>query len=510
MKKGRLNIVGIGPGNDAHVTPAVLRAIQEADLVIGYTTYIGLVKHHLVGKQVTRTGMTEEVGRAQTAIDVAKEGKIVTLISSGDAGVYGMAGLVFEVLKKIGWKRGDPPEIKMIPGVTADSSCASLIGAPLVHDTARISLSDLLTPWSVIENRLEYAAKGDFVITLYNPASGRRQRQIVEASKIIKRHRPGTTPVALVKSAYRKQQDVRLSDLDRFLDYEIGMNTTVIIGSTNTFVYEGFMITPRGYTNKYSLEDASLKEGQRKGFSLRSVGDLQSRENANDSRINLNITKIDGAFVKTSTSVMEVKENREESSKSSTLSDTPTFSKRMDSSITSKTMNQDSSAINAKETLHLLSQIQKRDVQKNLESVDPGKNTLAYIGRLGGGIIFHTLEKFYIVGKLKTPTRFEDFGFADPGEYGGKYLELNITDFEKVRKFIFEFLMIVPKEISPGEIYERFVIHRNSSVSERLLTYAKSESETVFLNGQEYTDISWLGTLPLEVWNLVRGIILKC
>lgn len=267
MQIGRLNIVGIGPGNDAHITPAVLQAIREADLVIGYATYIGLVKHHLVGKQVTQTGMTEEVSRAQAAIDAAKEGKIVTLISSGDAGVYGMAGLVFEVLRQIGWKRGDSPEIKMIPGITADSSCASLIGAPLIHDTARISLSDLLTPWSVIENRLECAAKGNFVITLYNPASGRRQRQIVEASKIIKRHRSGTTPVALVKSAYRKQQNVRLSDLDHFLDYEIGMNTTVIVGSSNTFVYEDFMITPRGYTNKYSLKDSSLKKDRKRIFS---------------------------------------------------------------------------------------------------------------------------------------------------------------------------------------------------------------------------------------------------
>ncbi|EMY78454.1 precorrin-3B C(17)-methyltransferase [Leptospira weilii serovar Ranarum str. ICFT] len=507
MKKGRLNIVGIGPGNDAHITPAVLQAIREADLVIGYAAYIELVKHHLGGKQVTQTGMTEEVGRAQTAIDVAKEGKIVTLISSGDAGVYGMAGLVFEVLKKIGWRRKDPPEIKMFPGVTADSSCASLIGAPLVHDTARISLSDLLTPWSVIENRLECAAKGDFVITLYNPASGRRQRQIVEASKIIKRHRPGTTPVVLVKSAYRKQQDVRLSDLDHFLNYEIGMNTTVIVGSANTFVYEGFMITPRGYTNKYSLEDTSLREGQRRGFSLRSAGDLQSRENSNDSRINLNVTKIQGAFVKKSTSVMKTEENQNEFSESSATRDA---SIEIHSSVASTTMNQDSSAINAMATLGILSQIQKRDVHKEIRSVNPENNTLAYIGRLGGGILFRTLEKFYIVGKLKNPTRFEDYGFADPEEYGGKYSKLNITDFEKVRIFRFEFLMVVPNEILPEEIYERFVIHRNSSVSERLLTYTKSESERVFLNGQEYTDISWLGTLPLEVWNLVRGVILKC
>lgn len=358
MKRGRLNIVGIGPGNDEHITPAAFHAIQEADLVIGYVTYINLVKHQLVGKQVTQTGMTEEIDRAQEAVNTAKEGKIVTLVSSGDAGVYGMAGLVFEVLRKMGWKKEESPEIKIIPGITADSSCASLIGAPIIHDTARISLSDLLTPWSVIENRLKCAAQGDFVITLYNPASGRRQRQIVEASKIIKRHRSGDTPVALIKSAYRKQQNVFLSDLDNFLNYEIGMNTTVIVGSSNTFVYEGFMITPRGYTNKYSLEDASLKEGQKKGFSLRTIEDLKSNTNLEGTSLNLNVTKIRGAFIKKSTSIVSDRE----------LSKSPASITNVTPSLTttdsSKIQSQDSSAIKAIKTLDLLSKIQKEVLKK--------------------------------------------------------------------------------------------------------------------------------------------------
>ncbi|PJZ57367.1 precorrin-3B C(17)-methyltransferase [Leptospira barantonii] len=501
MKKGKLNIVGIGPGNDAHITPAVLHAIQEADLVIGYATYIGLVKHHLVGKQVTRTGMTEEVGRAQAAVESAKEGKIVTLISSGDAGVYGMAGLVFEVLRKSGWKRNDSPEVKMIPGVTADSSCASLVGAPLVHDMARISLSDLLTPWSVIENRLECAAKGDFVITLYNPASGRRQRQIVEASKIIKRHRPGTTPVALVKSAYRRQQNVQLSDLDNFLDYEIGMNTTVIVGSTNTFVYEGFMITPRGYTNKYSLDDASVKEGQRRGFSLRSEGDLQSRIDSSETPIQLNITKIQGAFVRTSTSIIESEENP---------NGVVTQTENEIDSQTFLTQNVDSSARTAIQALETLSQIREQDSARSFKSVNPENSTLAYIGRLGGGILFKSSDKFYIVGRLKIPTRFEDYGFADPGDYGGRYSELKVIDSNRVQKLDFEFGMILQNEIHPREIYDKFLIHRNSSVSERLLAYAKTESGKFVLNRTEYSDISWLGAMPSDVWTLVRGVILKC
>ncbi len=264
---GILYVVGIGPGAQDHATPAALKAIAESQLVVGYSTYIRLVRHLLEGKEIIKTGMTEEIGRARAAIERAKDGATVSLISSGDAGVYGMAGLVFQVLKEMGWKKGDSPELRLIPGMTALNSCASLVGAPLVHDSCSISLSDLLTPWSVIEKRIEAAASADFVIGLYNPASGRRTRQIVEAQAIVRRHREGSTPVALVKSAYRDMQQVFLTDLDNFLDYEIGMLTTVIIGSSNTFMFEGYMVTPRGYTNKYSFDGAVLP-GQRPGFSL--------------------------------------------------------------------------------------------------------------------------------------------------------------------------------------------------------------------------------------------------
>jgi len=265
--KGILYVVGIGPGAEAHATPAALKAIAESQLVVGYTTYIKLVRHLLEGKDIVKTGMTEEIGRARAAIERARDGATVSLISSGDAGVYGMAGLVFQVLKEMGWKRGDSPELRLIPGMTALNSCASLVGAPLVHDFCSISLSDLLTPWSVIERRIEAAANADFVIGLYNPASGRRTRQIVDAQTIIRRHREASTPVALVKSAYRDMEQVVLTDLANFLDYEIGMLTTVIIGSSNTFMFEGYMVTPRGYTNKYSF-DGTVLPGQRPGFSL--------------------------------------------------------------------------------------------------------------------------------------------------------------------------------------------------------------------------------------------------
>jgi len=264
---GTLSIVGIGPGASEHTTPAALEAIEQAELVVGYTTYIRLVRHLTEGKEVVKTGMTEEIGRARAAVERARAGGRVAIISSGDAGVYGMASLVFQVLREMGWRRGDPPDLRIIPGMTALNSCASLVGAPLGHDFCAISLSDLLTPWPVIRRRIEAAAASDFVIGLYNPASGRRTRGIVEAHDVIAAHRPGTTPVALVKSAYRKLENVVLTDLDHFLDYEIGMLTTVLVGSTNTFVFEGYMVTPRGYTNKYTWDGEALP-GQTPGRTL--------------------------------------------------------------------------------------------------------------------------------------------------------------------------------------------------------------------------------------------------
>ncbi|MCM8531008.1 MAG: precorrin-3B C(17)-methyltransferase [Lentisphaeraceae bacterium] len=266
-KYGVLSVVGIGPGDDGNITPNALAAIAEADMVVGYTTYIKLVRHLVKDKQVIKTGMTEEIGRAKAAIEEAQKGKKVTLISSGDAGVYGMCGLVFQVLKEIGWTREKNPELRIIPGVSAINSCASLVGAPLGHDFCAISLSDLLTPWPSIRKKLDCAADADFIIGLYNPASGRRTKQIVEAKEIISKYRPGDTPVALVKSAYRQQQNIVMTDLDNFLDFEIGMNTTVLVGSTQTIMFDGFMVTPRGYTNKYTW-DGEVLEGQTPARSL--------------------------------------------------------------------------------------------------------------------------------------------------------------------------------------------------------------------------------------------------
>jgi precorrin-3B C17-methyltransferase len=266
---GVLSVVGIGPGAYQHISPAALAAIEEADIVVGYRTYMLLVRALVKNKETIKTGMTEEISRARAAVERARDGAKVVLVSSGDAGVYGMANLVFEVLRDMGWRRGQSPEIRIVPGITALNSCASLVGAPLGHDSCMISLSDLLTPWEVIERRIDAAASSDFVIGLYNPASGRRQRQIVRAQEIIAGYRPGTTPVALVKSAYRFRQDVVQTDLAHMLDYEIGMLTTVLIGNSHTYLYEGYMVTPRGYHNKYRL-DGSILAGQEAGLSLRS------------------------------------------------------------------------------------------------------------------------------------------------------------------------------------------------------------------------------------------------
>lgn len=269
-KTGRILLVGFGPGHLEHLTTRATQAISEADTVIGYSTYVELVKDLLAGKQVIEKGMTEELDRCELALELARAGKTVALISSGDVGIYGMAGPTFEVLKNAGWKSTGDVQVEVVPGVTALSACAARVGAPLTHDFASISLSDLLTPWEVIEKRLEAAAAADFVIALYNPKSGRRTEQIVRAREIILSHRKATTPVALVKSAYREREDIVLTDLENMLDHKIGMLTTVLIGNTNTFTFENLMVTPRGYDNKYDLDTREALAGETPGRSLSS------------------------------------------------------------------------------------------------------------------------------------------------------------------------------------------------------------------------------------------------
>ncbi|GAB1807415.1 precorrin-3B C(17)-methyltransferase [Priestia megaterium] len=251
--KGKLLVIGFGPGSFEHITQRAREAIQESDMIIGYKTYVELIQGLLTNQQIISTGMTEEVSRAQEAVKQAEAGKTVAVISSGDAGVYGMAGLVYEVLIEKGWKKETGVELEVIPGISAINSCASLLGAPVMHDACTISLSDHLTPWELIEKRIEAAAQADFVVAFYNPKSGRRTRQIVEAQRILLKYRSPDTPVGLVKSAYRDREEVVMTNLKDMLNHEIGMLTTVVVGNSSTFFYDDLMITPRGYQRKYTL-----------------------------------------------------------------------------------------------------------------------------------------------------------------------------------------------------------------------------------------------------------------
>jgi precorrin-3B C17-methyltransferase len=264
-QRGKLLVIGFGPGAFEHMTERAKEAIKESDVIIGYNTYVDLIRGLLTDQSIVRTGMTEEVSRAQEAVRQAEMGKKVAVISSGDAGVYGMAGLVYEVLVEKGWRKETGVEVEVIPGVSAVHSCGSLLGAPIMHDSCTISLSDHLTPWATIKKRIEAAAEADFIIALYNPRSGRRTKQIVECQRILLQHRSPNTPVGLVKSAYREREQVIQTTLAEMLDHEIGMLTTVIIGNSTTFVYDGKMITPRGYQRKYTLhtDEQALRPHER-------------------------------------------------------------------------------------------------------------------------------------------------------------------------------------------------------------------------------------------------------
>ena len=266
---GRISLVGIGPGHTDHMTARARAAIAEADVVIGYVTYIKLVADLLDGKEVVRKGMTEELDRAVHALAAARAGKKVALISSGDAGVYGMAGPTYEVLFQAGWTPEDHVAVEIVPGASAINACAALVGAPLTHDFCSISLSDLLTPWPTIARRLDAAAAADFVVALYNPKSGRRTQQIVQAQHLFLRHRDPATPVAIVKSGYRRRQNIVHTTLADMTDCDIGMLSTVLIGNSNTFVRHGLMVTPRGYANKYEVEGSkNTRDGEKAGRSL--------------------------------------------------------------------------------------------------------------------------------------------------------------------------------------------------------------------------------------------------
>ncbi|AZG73313.1 precorrin-3B C(17)-methyltransferase [Shewanella livingstonensis] len=268
---GTLDVVGIGPGSLSLMTPMAKIAISNADFVVGYKPYLDMISPLLGGKETSASGMTREVDRAAVAVDAALAGRNVAIISSGDAGMYAMGPLVYELLAQKEWKNDDTVKVTMIPGITAANACASLVGVPLGHDSCTISLSDLLTPMSLIEKRIEAAAVADFAITFYNPRSRRRTEQILTAQKILLKHRHADTPVAIVDNAYRPEQSIQISKLSEFTDCEFGMTAAVIVGNSQSYEFENLIITPRGYSKKYDLETGSIKAGQKRGRSLNEV-----------------------------------------------------------------------------------------------------------------------------------------------------------------------------------------------------------------------------------------------
>ncbi|WP_296702591.1 precorrin-3B C(17)-methyltransferase [Thiocapsa sp. UBA6158] len=270
MSNGKIYLVGLGPGDTAEMTGRARVAIAASDVVVGYRTYVRLIADLVKDKQVIAREMAEELDRCGEAVALAQAGQTVALVSSGDVGVFGMAGPLFELLFEQGWTPDNGIAVEVVPGVTAASSCASLVGAPLTHDFCAISLSDMLTPWPVIARRLEAAARADFVTALYNPKSSRRPDQLREARDLFLRHRDPQTPVAVVRAAYRQRQDVRLTTLAEIADGEVGMLTNLIIGNSSTFVRAGLMVTPRGYGLKYRLADGAARPGETARVSLSS------------------------------------------------------------------------------------------------------------------------------------------------------------------------------------------------------------------------------------------------
>lgn len=249
-RTGQLYLVGTGPGALDQMTPVAQTAIRQADVVIGYTLYVDLVRSLFrPGQIIEPSPITQECQRANRAIELAQWGLTVAVISSGDAGIYGMAGLVMEALQQNGWD-GQTPAVQIFPGISALQAAASQVGTPLMHDFCAISLSDLLTPWPVIEKRLEAAAAADFVMVLYNPRSQKRIEHLIKAQQICLQHRDPQTPVAVVRSVYRPDQTTHLGTLAELDTLPVDMLSTVIIGNATTRFHRNWMITPRGYFHK--------------------------------------------------------------------------------------------------------------------------------------------------------------------------------------------------------------------------------------------------------------------
>lgn len=241
--QGKLYIVGIGPGHPLDRTFRAVQAIKESQVLVGYTRYIELVADLVQDRQVVATGMTREKERCARALQEALSGRTVSLLSSGDAGIYGMAGLVLEMIQELGVEI----DVETVPGVSASQAAAAALGAPLMLDFACLSLSDILVDWAEIEKRLEALAGADLVVVIYNPKSRKRTWQIQEAVRIFLKYRPGNTLAGLVRNASLPDQSICLTDLEHLADQEMDMRTVVIIGSSRSRMAGSRLVTSRGY-----------------------------------------------------------------------------------------------------------------------------------------------------------------------------------------------------------------------------------------------------------------------
>ena len=254
---GKIIVAGIGPGSKEDITPAVLEAVREADAVVGYKYYFQFIEAYVKpGCECIDTGMKKERERAEQAFLLAEQGKTICVISSGDAGLYGMAPLIYEMKRE----RQSDIEIVSLPGISAFQKAASLLGAPIGHDVCLISLSDLMTPWNVIERRIKAAAVGDFVTAVYNPKSHGRYWQLYRLQELFLQERSADTPVGYVRQAGREEQEVKITTLGAFDPEDVDMFTIILIGNSQSYVAEGKMITPRGYYREEKQED--VKPGQ--------------------------------------------------------------------------------------------------------------------------------------------------------------------------------------------------------------------------------------------------------
>ncbi len=262
-------MAGIGPGSKDDITPAVLKAVQQADVVVGYKYYFQFINDFVPqGCECIDTGMKKERQRAEQAFELAEQGKTVVVISSGDAGIYGMTPLIYEMRRE----RKSSVEIESLPGISAFQKAASLLGAPIGHDMCIISMSDLMTPWDVIERRITAAAVADFVTAVYNPKSTGRYWQLYRLQELFLQHRAPSTPVGYVRQAGRDEQEIKVTTLDQFDPEDIDMFTVLLIGNSQSYISDNRIITPRGYYREG--RDDGMKPGQQ--IMINSFGTIES------------------------------------------------------------------------------------------------------------------------------------------------------------------------------------------------------------------------------------------